>query len=88
MARKTVDVAALKAEVNEMLASSTTSPNVRLGMCTVLENVLMSTGNYKGFGYLTADMMPNVNGLPGMHIDANGKVITDRETDDTRRYYY
>jgi hypothetical protein len=89
MARKTVNVDELKTRVNDMLANSTCSAEMRYGMCNVIELALMETGNYKGFGYLTAEMLgPDVNGLPGIHIDENGNVRRDLATDDSRRQYF
>jgi len=57
MARRTIEVAKLRDKVNEMIAYShehhrTTAKQNRYALGTLLENVLMETGNYQGFRYL------------------------------------
>ena len=70
--RKTIKVIEIKDEVNRMLNESTCDTITRYGMCAVLEEILHSTNNYKGFGYLS--MKHPGFGKPGH--------------DDTRRCYY
>lgn len=51
MARKTFDVEALRQSVNTRLQLSTCSPEERMAMFSILEEVLIATGNYKGFNF-------------------------------------
>lgn len=75
MARKTVDVDAIRIKTNDMLALSTCSPDVRQGMIAVLTEILHSTGNYRGFSYLEAHNVPDGE-LPGI-IRANTELSAD-----------
>jgi len=53
--RKTIDVADLRNYVNSMLKDSNNEPESAAGraaLATLLERVLMNTGNYRGFAYL------------------------------------
>jgi hypothetical protein len=54
MARKTIQVEAFRTRINGMLAESTCSPAERGAMATILESVLMDTGNYRGYRYIDA----------------------------------
>ena len=90
--RKTVDVGYLVDTVNTVLAVSIESYKGRRdGMISLLESVLHTTGNYKGYRYLTADELPN-GGKPGIRVGFDGEMLpyTDRFTDvdDTRRSYH
>lgn len=58
-ARKTVSVEAIVDQVNASLKESTCSPDIRYGMCTVVEQVLMESGNYRGFRFLSQEELPN-----------------------------
>ena len=58
MARKTIDVAQLRKQVNGLLAESICSADARQGMINVLEHVLHDTGNYEGFQYLNKYDVP------------------------------
>ena len=80
--RKTFDVDQLRISVNSRLAGSVCSADVRSGMCSILEEVLHDTGNYRGFGYLTATEVPRGH-LPGIIRDGENSVFPD----ETRRYY-
>lgn len=75
-ARKTIPVEDVKKLANKMLADSIPEyTRERLAVCSLIEHVLMDTGNYRGFGY-----------LPGV-VD----FTTDPPTfpgDETRRQYY
>jgi len=93
MARKTINIAELTASVNKMLSESTLGPEQRRGMITVLESVLLSTGNYRGFGYLTESEVPPGH-RPGVNISpVDGQHMEDYDarfhnTDTTRVHYY
>ena len=52
-ARKTVNVQAVKDQVNHMLENSIDGFRAeRIGMFSVLEDILFQTDNYRGFTYL------------------------------------
>lgn len=52
MARKTVDVSAVKELANHMLdASYADKKDGRISIAVFLERILMDTGNYKGFQF-------------------------------------
>lgn len=51
MANKTVKVADILEYVNTVLERDIINDEVKGGLCSVIERVLMDTGNYKGFGY-------------------------------------
>jgi len=91
MARKTIEVEAVRLQVNEMLRNSTCSPDTRRGMCSVLEDILHRTGNYKGFQYLGAPEVPEGE-KPGIHWDKlrNDGIPDERftDTDETRVKYF
>lgn len=48
--RKTIQVTKVKTLANEMLNSSKLNQDQKSVLCTMVEKVLMDTGNYKGFG--------------------------------------
>ncbi len=77
-ARKTTDVAEIKRMVNFHLANRDpkfSTPESRRAMYSLLEAVLMSTGNYKGFRYRYSEWDVERRELkPGY--------------DETRRAYY
>lgn len=85
MRKKTISVETLLENVNAMLKTSTCSRDIRLGMCSVLEDVLHSTNNYNGFMLLTSDEVPDGEN-PGI---IRGET-TDKNTfpDDSRRQYF
>jgi hypothetical protein len=58
----------------------------RQGVMTMLENVLMSTDNYKGFRYLALDEVPT-GCTPGIRRD-RGEEKQFENTDDTRVRYF
>lgn len=62
--RKTIEVSIIKNMVNDMLLnSSNDQKDTRESMGRMIESVLMATGNYKGFRYLTnKDMEYSDNG--------------------------
>ncbi len=89
MARKTINVDQLRVKINEMLAGSSCSPDIRRGMINTLEFVLHETGNYQGFRYLSQEQVPEGQ-LPGVRYDGH-EILPYPErfanTDDTRVYY-
>ena len=85
MARKTVAVADLREWVNFQLGTSTSSPSFRMGLQSVIEQVLHGTGNYRGFRYLIESEVPSGE-KPGIRaIDSSDKFWN---TDNTRVYYF
>ena len=80
----TISIKSMKRKINDILLKSTCSPEKRWGIIMFIEDLLMETGNYNGYGYLTkGEMMPG--SLPGISLDSEGKNIFP---DETRRYYY
>jgi hypothetical protein len=76
MARKTVDIEVLKKYVNDICKfSMNESRDIRQGAMNVLEEVLHTTGNYKGFRYLCPDEME-----AGMTVGINSKYGSPAET--------
>lgn len=59
--RKTFEVRKLIENVNYRLMHSKCSDAERLAMASVLETVLMETGNYVGFSHLIPAGMPDHN---------------------------
>lgn len=53
--RSTLDLAALVAATNRMLADSDTSPEVRHGACMVIEQALKMANAYAGFTYTASE---------------------------------
>lgn len=94
MSRKTFKVDEFKNQINELLAGSTCSRDVRNGMMTALQVVLHDTGNYHGFRYLDITQIPE-GCKPGIHLDPDGSGMPHRDyklrfedTDGTRVSYY
>jgi len=52
--RKTIEVSAVLSMANNMLANSThaVSAESRMAVASMLERILMDTGNYHGFNYI------------------------------------
>lgn len=74
--RKTIEVATLKAQANNMLANSVDDMrDGRIAVALFIERVLMDTGNYRGFNHVKGvwDFTQNPPRLAG---------------DETRRAYY
>ena len=84
--RKTVKIEELKDHINEMLRSSTCTPDVRQGMMTVLVETLHATKNYRGFRYLRADEVPYKTN-PGIRFLDGVNVHSFDDTDSTRIQY-
>lgn len=88
--RKTYSVSALTEKVNKfLLHSPDRHKDGRESLMVLIESVLMETGNYRGFCYLTEnDMRTSENGMSiGVRHDENGNPLWDN-TDHTRVYYY
>jgi len=91
MARKTVNVEAVKAHANLMLslvdgpASPASSPEFsrefRRGIISMVERVLHDTDNYKGFQYLDTEFVREE--LPG-----GSRRVLREDYDATRVRYY
>lgn len=84
MGRKTMSVAEIKQFANEVLQSSTWSPEFRFGIITMVEQILMDSGNYRGFRYLDSAELPE-NVLPGVVTITEGEYSFP---DETRRSYF
>lgn len=89
MARKTVTVEFLINMTNDICKNSAADrKDIRQGAMNLLETVLHSTGNYKGFRYLlaheVADGVPGVNYVDGHIIDYPARFAN---TDRTRVQY-
>lgn len=90
MARKTIDVEYMKKFVNDFLLNSADEQTIkRQAYCTIIEEVLHQTGNYKGFNYLTRiDMGTSEHGTTvGIVYDVDHP-LTGTVSDPTRIYYY
>ena len=95
MARKTINVETIKDWANEQLISERSMKDFaevavgrgyRHGVMNMIENVLMSTDNYKGFRYLGKDEVPKGH-QPGIYRNHRDEpVFTD--TDNTRVRYF
>ena len=88
--RKTFDVETLLTRVNHfLLHSEDDKKGEREGMLTLLEGVLMDTGNYHGFGYLDErDMELSENGVS---VGVRRNESEEQKfwyTDHTRVVYY
>jgi len=94
MGRKTVKVEDLKDKVNDMLLHlPDRDMNGREQLQSLIENVLMNTGNYSGFRYLDADdMVRSDNGLSVGINEVNGESLPyDKrfeDVDHTRVKYF
>jgi hypothetical protein len=91
--RKTFEVETFLKQINEMLKLSKCDPEGRKTMQVILESVLMETGNYKGYRYLTANEVP-AGHLPGINISPiDGQHLEDmvrrfEDTDSSRVCYF
>jgi hypothetical protein len=92
--RKTIAVESIKNRINSMLLNSSDSDRyARDTMISFIENVLMETGNYKGFRYLIEeDMEKSEYGIiPGRHFPTDVELTIDQQfanTDCTRVQYF
>jgi len=88
MTRKTVSVEFLVNMTNDICKDSDASAvGVRQGAMNLLEAVLHSTGNYKGFRYLpkVSSGQPGVNYVDGHMMDYPARF---ENTDRTRVQYF
>lgn len=83
---KNISIVQLVETVNNMLATSVCDISTRYGMITLLEKVLMDTGNYKGYGYLSAFDAPGMI-TPGVRFIGPELTADFDNTDPTRRRY-
>jgi len=89
--RKTFSVEKFKKYVNDFcLHSADNKQQAREYLGLYLEKILVETNNYKGFNYLTREMMKNSR--EGLSIGMNDLTLPYEErfenTDYTRIYYY
>ena len=64
--RQTINVEEVKDWANQQFESTESVDRAwRQGVMTMLENILLSTGNYKGFRYLALDEVP-AGRMPGI----------------------
>ena len=88
--RKTIDVEVVKEWANQQLELADMAGNnpkiYRHGIMNMIENVLMSTGNYKGFRYLGVDEVPE-GCTPGVRRDRDADNLFDN-ADNTRVRYF
>ena len=90
MRRSTFRIRDAVQRVNLTLEQSTCAPAIRQGITLLLETMLHETGNYNGFGYLTAAEVPPGQ-LPGIVRGyTDGEIDNTKNTypDETRRFYY
>ncbi len=100
MARKTINVETIKDWANEQLVSDSrmgqfrpggiintyAGRGYRHGIMNMIENVLMSTDNYKGFRYLGKDEVPKGH-QPGIYRNHRDEPVFEN-TDNTRVRYF
>ena len=96
--RKTFQVEALKDKVNKMILDLPDSDTAgRIALQTLVENVLMESGNYSGFSYLDKrDMLESrggtsvgINHLIGSDLDSRAAYkLKFAHTDHTRVKYF
>lgn len=88
--RKTLSVKQLVQCANAMLKNSVNSPSYRAGVQSMVEEILHTSGNYKGFRYLKQEEVPPQK-WPGIHTQADGTMLPPSErfkfTDRTRVAY-
>jgi len=69
--KKTFNIDEYRKMVNDSLAVSTCSADMRQGMINMLEEILHRTGNYKGFQYLMQNQVP-AGKKPGIFVNSSG----------------
>jgi len=59
--RKTVEVEQVKKMANDMLARTDeyATYKFKAGMCTMIESILLVSGNYKGFSFINPTATPD-----------------------------
>lgn len=91
MARKTIDLATMIQKVNERNKLSTCAPDVRRGWNDLLETLLLESGQYDGFSYLSRSEVPPGQ-APGVLVErlTSNYTVEERFTgcDETRRHYH
>ncbi len=76
MSRKTVNIETIKGYVNNFcLNSADDESQARGALGTMIENVLMDSGNYKGFSYLSQRDM-NIKSTHGVSF---GVFVNDKQ---------
>jgi hypothetical protein len=79
--RKTISVEELRDAMNHVLANSVDDYRQgRIAVALTLESILMSTGNYRGYGLLGSEFLPADEQV--------GNNVLRADADDTRRRYY
>lgn len=82
---KTIKVKRLLDKANHMLAESADNRSeFREGVATMIESILMDTGNYRGFGYLSKEELKGRAKTPGIQETEDHFEIVD----ETRRHYF
>lgn len=90
MSRKTIAIEDLKTKINDtLLHSFDHDTSGRSALAALLSSVLHDAGQYKGFNYLTPEMMkPSINGTT-FGIDFAKRATEQFDgTDGTRVFYY
>lgn len=92
MARKTFKVEDFKIMINHKLKfSPDRAIEYRQGLLISIENVLMQSGNYKGFNYLTIEQIKEYgNKVPGIWRPdpEQPSKVSFENTDNTRVFFY
>jgi hypothetical protein len=91
--KKTIQVETVKKMVNHtLLHSPDDAKGERQGLCMLLEKILMDTGNYRGFNYLTKEKMKESEYGVSIGINSPAVELTIEKkfegTDHTRVFYY
>ena len=85
---KTIPVEQIVAYGNSLLANPMTTAEERQGVAHMIEFVLNTTDNYKGFRYLSEEMVEE-GVKPGVrHLDETDPSSWFKDTDPTRRWYH
>lgn len=86
--QKTVRVEEIRSRVNERLSMTADGmTEYRMHLSGFLEGLLMDTGNYSGFGYIT----PEMRAVTARPLNSVGMVKNGEEweiIDKSRRFYY
>lgn len=80
--RKTAKIPAILKRTNECLLHSTCSADVRRGMASVLEAILMDSGLYAGYGYITKSTLEGV----GLKDEKPGVIYLSHNPDASPSY--
>ena len=83
--RKTIEVDRIREYANGFLSAKGGTTWAREAVMRMIEMVLIETGNYKGFEYLTQDRL-DTKDKPGINIGSNEERFID--TDETRVRYF